>query len=192
MNDISADRLVHVVFLFPDGRRVWFSHTDRRQHPKTFQWITQPIADDDPRKSRPMRYDVAFMAAKRWREEFGYNVRLALEQFGEFIDEPEQSTPAMAERTPKHASVAGVGDILIVPGSDRFWYVRFPGSAIESLKGNTPEEAQDAFEKMVAYRPELAKWVERYVPPPAQAQAPATQQEPQQPMYRRRPGDIPR
>jgi hypothetical protein len=188
---ITADRLVHVVFVLTNGNRIWFSHTDRRQHPRTFEWQTVPVADDDPRQSRPMRYDMALMAAKRWREEFHYSVRLALEQYGEFIDEPEQATPALAERTPKHAIVNGI-DILVIPGSDRFYYVRFPGSAIESLKGNTPEEAVDAFEKMVVYRPELAKWVERYVPPAPRAEEPVAQQQTHQQFGRRRPGDVPR
>lgn len=190
LSGLNADTKIHLVFKLRDGRKAWHCGTDRQQHPQTFVWMTLPKLDLDAAASVPMRLDYAVIAARNWRD-LGYNVRLALEPNGEFIDDDPTPIESIAERTPKYAIVAGVGDILIVPGSDKFWYVRFPNSGFESLKANTPEEVVEAFEQIVAVRPQMARFVERYVAP-----EPAVQsvQQPQQaaPQFRRRPGDIPR
>jgi predicted RNase H-like HicB family nuclease len=66
------------------------------------------------------------------------------------------------DRVPHHSVVAGI-DVLISPGSDKYWWVRFPGSGIESLRGATPDEAVQKYAEAVALYPHIAQHVERYV-----------------------------
>jgi hypothetical protein len=72
---------------------------------------------------------------------------------------PPQSSPA-GDRVPHH-----IGDVLIVPGAVRGFYIRFPSTTFESLYGET---ADAAYQKLAEHpcSAELLKVAERYVPPP--------------------------
>ena len=186
MFGLSADRLVHVVFLYPDGHRVWFNHTDRRQDARTFVWVTVPIADDDPRQSKPMRYDMALHAVKRWREELHLNARIALEANGAFIDDE----PAAPTGTPVERENMQYRGVLIRPASCNRWCIRMSNNieTIYSEPGGTPESV---YEKLTTVFPQLVKFAEPYVAPEPTV-TPVQQQQQAVPQYRRRPGDIPR
>jgi hypothetical protein len=87
---IDKSRMVHVVFLNPDGKKMWFVKTDRRLDPKTGQALTFPVADDDPRYSVPMTFEYADVSKRLWSNPpFNLNVRLSLAAgpAAEFIDE---------------------------------------------------------------------------------------------------------
>lgn len=71
-----------------------------------------------------------------------------------------QTEAPVDSRVPHHTVVAGV-DILISPGSDKNWYVRFVGSGIESLRGATPDEAAQKYAEAVALYPHIAQHVEK-------------------------------
>jgi hypothetical protein len=87
MNAVSAGTLVHLIFIDPTShKKSWFVRTDRRQTvSKVYQ--TWPLVDDDPRQSKPVTYDFAIVAQRRWREELNLVFRLSLEPNGKFIDE---------------------------------------------------------------------------------------------------------
>jgi hypothetical protein len=85
-NAVAADRLVHVI-VEQGGRRTFFHHTERVQDDKTKQWFTVPVVDDDPAGSKPMRFDIALVCKRRWTDELGLAVRLALDTTGPYIDE---------------------------------------------------------------------------------------------------------
>lgn len=79
--------------------------------------------------------------------------------FEDVITPPAVQAPA-PERVPHHA-----GEILIVPGADRFWYIRFPASPFESIKGVNPD---DCYRKLIEHprSAEMVPLAERYVAPP--------------------------
>jgi hypothetical protein len=54
--------------------------------------------------------------------------------------------------------------IRIVPGAAGQWYVRFPNSPHESIRGASPEEVLDKFQSH-PWHLELEKFAERYVQP---------------------------
>jgi hypothetical protein len=62
--------------------------------------------------------------------------------------------------------------ILIVPGNPTHWYIRFPNSAFESIRGNTPDEC---YQKLIE-NPRaniLMPLAEKYVAPPEHITTPA-------------------
>jgi len=79
---------------------------------------------------------------------------------------PAAQTP-VAERVPHHA-----GDVLIVPGADRFWYIRFPGSPFESIRGENPDEC---YRKLIGHprSAEMMPLAEKFIPPPERIVTPA-------------------
>lgn len=93
LSGLSSDAKLHLVFTLRNGQKTWCSGTDRKQHPRTFEWLTLPLLDDDARASVPMKIDYAIVAQRRWRE-MGYQLRLALEPNGPPIDdEPVSGAP---------------------------------------------------------------------------------------------------
>ena len=87
---IDKSRMVHVVFLNPNGSRSYFVKTDRRFDRSTGQSTTWPLVDTDPRNSVSMTYELAQISKRLWSNHpFNLNVRLALEAGPkvEFIDE---------------------------------------------------------------------------------------------------------
>lgn len=188
LSGLSSDAKLHLVFTLRNGQKAWCSGTDRKQHPQTFTWMTLPSLNLDAAESVPMTIDFAIVAQRRWQE-MGYVVRLTLEPNGPYLDDDPTPPEMLVERTPKHAIVNGI-DVLIAVGSDRNYWIRFPGSAIESLKGATPQEVVDKYEKTVAVHPQISRFVEKYqaaTPEPQPAAAVQSQQA--GPQFRRRPGD---
>src|SRR5579872_4063432 len=96
---IDKSRLVHVVFVNPNGTKLWFVKTDRRIDPKTGQAFTLPVADDDPHNSVPMTFEFADVSKRLWSNPpFNLNVRLALAAgpIAEFIDDGSPSSPSVS------------------------------------------------------------------------------------------------
>ena len=58
-----------------------------------------------------------------------------------------------------------VDGILIVAGQSSNYYIRFPNSPFESLRGGTPDEVYGKYLEAVALRPMLAEYAEKYVTP---------------------------
>jgi hypothetical protein len=81
--------------------------------------------------------------------------------FDDVIAPPVAEAPAQ-DRVPMH-----VGDVLIVPGNPprNGFYIRFPGTSLESIWGST---ADDVYKKLVEHprAAELMPLAERFVPPP--------------------------
>jgi hypothetical protein len=93
---IDKSRLVHVVFVNPDGKKMWFVKTDRRIDPKSGQAFTLPVIDDDPHNSVPMTFEYADVSKRLWSNPpFNLNVRLALAAgpTAEFIDTGDEPSP---------------------------------------------------------------------------------------------------
>jgi hypothetical protein len=87
---IDRKRLIHVVFIAPDGSRSYFVRTDRRFDSKTGQSVTWPLVDTEPRNSVSMIYEFAEVSKKLWSgPPFNLTVRLALEAGpnADFVDE---------------------------------------------------------------------------------------------------------
>jgi hypothetical protein len=87
LNSLSSNALVHLIFKYPDGKRVWFCRTDRKRDDQTGQWHTFPIADDDASQSKSMTFEIGLICQRRWRDELGQHWRMALEPYGNFVDE---------------------------------------------------------------------------------------------------------
>jgi hypothetical protein len=117
------------------------------------QPVQFPIFDDENSK----QVDLAFAldARERWRKDFGINVQITFEKYGPPIDE-DRGAPALEQDIRQAQFVRfsnGLG-LLVTPGrrpEGPCWFVRaadIPAfadgarhTAIESLAGNTPEEA---------------------------------------------------
>ena len=89
MNTINKSRMVHLCFLGSKGERYWFVKTDQKFNQTTGQWVTVPIADDDPAKSVPMSFEYAQICVDRWQKRpLNLDVRITLEpgDQADFID----------------------------------------------------------------------------------------------------------
>jgi hypothetical protein len=75
------------------------------------------------------------------------------------VEEPVEFAPD--NRLPVYDDVSGV---RIVPGAAGAWYIRFPNSPYESIRGITAEETLKKYNEHPQHL-ELSRWVERYVPP---------------------------
>lgn len=106
--------------------------------------------------------------------------------FGDRYDNISTARSPAAEERVNHHVLVGDADVLIVPGTPRGYYIRFPGSAFESIYGDTPDAVAELYRQQVTLRPELANFAERYIPP-----APPEPQSPQPPRIgRMRPGSL--
>lgn len=72
---------------------------------------------------------------------------------------PTTPTPSTAERTAHH-----VGSVLIIPGATKGFYIRFPGKAIESIYGDTPDLCYSRLANHPQFS-ELVTYAERYDEP---------------------------
>jgi hypothetical protein len=73
---------------------------------------------------------------------------------------PVTAPPSLQDRVPHQCN-----GILIVPGNPSDWYIRFPGTAIESIRGQSPDEC---YRKLVEHplAAELLPQAEKFIPLP--------------------------
>lgn len=193
-----------VVYERSDGQRFYYSREietrDRYNQPRS-----QPHFSDDARQARKLMTAQEAVARRdafrtTWPEATFFIEAINGEGGRLFENRTAEvaRTEAPVDNRVPHHTVVGDIDILIVPGSDRYWYVRFPGSGIESLRGATSDEAAQAYAAAVELYPHIAEHVERHVvPEPSEAQLRAqienAKLEIEQAKFgpgRRRPGDI--
>jgi hypothetical protein len=155
------------------GERVWLAahETVRNQ---LGELVIKPEFDDDPREAKPMAYSTALILKRRLESEgvIGkglYDVHFSLHPTGDEVGAGHTT----AAPTDDNRVVMQYRGLLVRPGIDvkhgRVWYVKFPGTAIESIRGATIEEAVDkCYERNLQDKAEQAP-----APPPAPPEQPA-------------------
>jgi hypothetical protein len=135
-----------------DGHRCWFAGT-YRDTTVNFKPVQIPQFDDETGKQVSLEFAVA--AQKRWREDFGITVSVALEKYGQPIATDYQQSPT--ERSADHpvrfvplvgGGVDGLGYFVRFSPERREWYCRADmiDSMVaqhrdrETLWAQTPEE----------------------------------------------------
>jgi hypothetical protein len=144
--------LVYLVSTSKDGRRCWFVNTDTRLN-KYQQPIQVPQFDDE--NSKPVTLEFALDAKARWKREFGIDCYIAVEKFGQFIeDDHGPQAPDQDLRQPQFVPFTNGLGLIVTPGNTpkgQAWFVKasdIPAfkidgrhTAIESVSGGTPVEA---------------------------------------------------
>jgi hypothetical protein len=171
VNNIRSDSNIFIYFISDRDRRgrLWVVELENSRD-KFGNLVLEPLLNTDPRNAKSFRYDLAQLAARRFASEGlvppGYATKFSLEKSNS-SDEISaiETAPTYQDdrRVPMHYK-----GLLAVPGRDtrtgeECWWVRFPGQNIESIRGNSVEEAVDrVFER------NLQHLAERYeAPPPA-------------------------
>jgi hypothetical protein len=175
---LSANTHIFVVAITPDGVRHWLIKPENKRDEKTGRLRLWPTWGPSE-QAQPLTLEIAQIFRRRFEEENGVMVRFALSAGSEdFVEEHSVLTPSTVR-----GPMAFRG-LLAVPGIHRgepCWFVRFPGTSIESLRGPSPEEViNNAYE-----RPDLLQHAEK-APTPV---APVEQKVQQPAMPRLRPGD---
>ena len=156
MNDLSAQKPVHIVRILRSGQRAWLASVanDRDRFGQTLLKVDW---DDDFRQSHTLTFEFANIVRRRLLEEKRLDVHFALEPNGPFIDEPEPlaSSSRFEDSRQEHfvaLDVQGRG-FIVVPGHHQnfgpSWFVRALDQptlsdrrhGIESVHGATPQEA---------------------------------------------------
>jgi hypothetical protein len=168
----------NVYIFFHDSRygRIWVSGTELIKS-KFGEWVLVPTLDDEARNAKSWRYDLAVIAARRFNTE-GYLNPSVYQAC--FTLSPSNSAEEIASATTTSAPsednrvIMQYRGLLVRPGTDvkygRCWFVKFPGQQIESVRGDSPE---DAVEKV--YERNLQDKAEKFdAPPPEPIAPPAT------------------
>jgi hypothetical protein len=109
-------------------------------------WVLVPTLDDEQQNATPFSYEMALLIRRRLVEEQpNRDIRLSLTPTGEEIDSGFSTTSTPDKDGRQVMSYKG---LLVYPGFNSrqgipCWYCRFPGHAIESVSGETPEQAVD-------------------------------------------------
>jgi hypothetical protein len=126
---------VFIIAETKDGRRCWFSGTYKDEI-RNFKPIQIPQFDDETGKEVSLEFAVA--ARKRWKEDFGITVSIAIEKYGQPI--PTDDQQPLSERPADHPSrfvplvgggVDGLGYFVRFSPERREWYCR--ADMIESM-----------------------------------------------------------
>jgi hypothetical protein len=137
---ISASTSVFPFFFHPQTKqRVWIASLESKRDTRTGRLYLWPNLDDDPATAQKFRYDYALVMQRRFREELPpqYDVHFSLEPNGQEVDRAVNSSPVQAGRT-----ATPFKGVLVVPGNGNpHWFVRYPGTAIESTRGDSVEDA---------------------------------------------------
>jgi hypothetical protein len=180
MNSINKSTPVHI-FVVANGIRHHLvkAETKRNDRGEIVLWPVWGELKD----SKPLTYEMACVFRERYVRENKTQVHFTLQAGGEVVD--DKPLAAQAEDYTKRVEMSYRG-LNVVPGFDTrnqtpCWYVRFPNTSIESIRGATIELAvEKAYE-----RPDLLPHAERA---PEQA---AETEEPRKPAGPRiRPGDL--
>jgi len=144
--------LVYLVSTSKGGRRCWFVNTDTRLN-KYKQPVQFPLFDDE--NSRQVSLEFALDAKERWLKEFGISCHIALEKFGNFVEEDRGTvTPEQDLRQPQFVPFTNGLGLIVTPGNTtkgQAWFVKASDipvfkidgrhTAVESVSGATPIEA---------------------------------------------------
>jgi hypothetical protein len=121
---------------------VWVAGIDTVQN-RLGEKILKPVLDNDPHAAQSFRYDIAIIAKRRFEFEgcidsFLYSFHCSLTATGEEVASGNTTSAPQADGR----VIMQYRGLLVHPGyGNAFWWVKFPGTAIESVKGNTPEDA---------------------------------------------------
>jgi len=139
MSSISQNTYVYPWF-YNNGQRVWISAVESKRNLKTGALVLWPLLDDDPSRAQKYLYSYALVMKRRFSEELPsqYDVHFSLTATGEEVARGEiNSSPDRDSRV-----IMSYKGLLVHPGNgNKFWWVKFPGTTIESIKAETPEEA---------------------------------------------------
>jgi hypothetical protein len=89
---LSRHTRVHIIFLQPNGDRVWLNRVEQRQHP-VFGLVTAPVWDDEQKNSKPVSFEFALLLRRHWLEQ-GRVVHFALIPTGDFVAEDQTDIKA--------------------------------------------------------------------------------------------------
>jgi hypothetical protein len=168
MSNISPSTPVYLWVYHPphSGQRAWLkSHEIVRN--KLGDLVVLPTLDDDPATAVSMRYDLAVILKRRLETEnvinaAAYSAHFSLSPTGEEV----AGGNTTSSPTDDNRVVMSYRGILARPGISvnhgRCWFVKFPGHAIESVRGATPEEVVN-----MVYERNLQGKAEQAPPPPA-------------------------
>lgn len=189
MSDIAATTPVFIwVSDLRTGKRLWVADTENVRN-KRNDLVLKAALDNEDRFAKSFPFSLAIIIKRRLESEGllhqSYKISFSLSADGDPIALRE-NTRSSGEDKRVPMNYKGLN---AVPGFDTrnqtpCWYVRFPDTNIESLRGATVEEAVDK----VYERPDLLPHAERA---PVQVQV----EEPEEPKpkrkgYRTRPGDL--
>jgi hypothetical protein len=183
MSDISSSTMVHVVGIAPDGHREYLVKPELHRNAKQ-ELELWPIWSKEPRDSRSMNYEMAQLFQQRMRREHGTVIHFTLSAGADQFIQTREPSDRMDFGNRPNMAYKG---LLAVPGYDvrnqkPVYYVRFPKSNIESVRGDTVEEAVDkVFERNLQQYAEKAP----AMPPPEPPKVDVPYTGP-----RLRPGDI--
>jgi hypothetical protein len=177
---VNAATFVFPFFFHPQTKqRVWIASLESKRDAGTGRLVLWPNLDDDPALAQKFRYDYALVMQRRFRDELPpqYDVHFAfLEPNGQEVERVVNSSSNQASRT-----TTPFKGVLVVPGNGNpHWFVRYPGTAIESTRGDSVE---DAYSKCVERG--LLQYAERA---PKEPTPPTPTQ--QGPVHRIRPGSL--
>ena len=167
------------------GQRVWIASYETVRN-KVGDLVIDPKLDGDPREAMGLPYQAALILKRRLESEgvisHLYAVRFSLHPTGDEVGAGNtNSAPTDDNRT-----VMVYRGLLVRPGigvnHGRCWFVKFPGTAIESVRGHTPEEAVNT-----VYERGLQDKAEQAPPPPPAPEPPAPKKNHG---ARIRPGDL--
>jgi hypothetical protein len=127
---------------------------------------TQPFFDEDVRKARRLNTPTEACARRDSFKRMWPTSRFFIESCagGDILFEDRSSEVSRTE-APTARKNYHVDGILIVAGQSSNYYIRFPNSPFESLRGETPDEVYGKYLEAVALRPILAEYVEKYQTP---------------------------
>jgi hypothetical protein len=157
---------VHIVFRLkgrPAAEKFYYQR-DGSQFVEGGRYAPMPEITADVRAPLTLHArEFAVAVRDRWRKVFGNNYDIYLESpdgTGPLLEAREVTEAPVPDRVPMH-----VGDVLIVPGNPKGFYIRFPQTSIESIWGET---ADACYQKLVEHplAVELMPLAEKFVPPP--------------------------
>jgi hypothetical protein len=187
MSNIGPSTTVYIFFHDPRYDRVWLASYEIVRN-RLGDLIMKPELDADPRCAMSCRYEMAIIIKRRLETEGYLNPSIYEAHFSLTPTGDEVAAGNNTSAPDKDGRVImQYRGLLVRPGHDvnhgRCWFVKFPGQGIESIRGNSPEEAVDkVFER------NLQDKAEKYDAPPPEPQAPPAQNPHNG--YRLRPGSL--
>jgi hypothetical protein len=153
MSDIAATTPVFIWFRdLETGKRLWVADTESVRN-KRNELVFKAVLDNEDRFAKSFQFQFALVIKRRLESEGllnqAYQICFSLSADGDPIALRENTRSSGDDkRVPMNYR-----GLLAVPGFNTrdqtpCWYVRFPNQSIESVRGNTPEEAVDnAYER---------------------------------------------
>jgi hypothetical protein len=174
MSNISERTNVYLWTYHPphSGQRAWVAETNLVRN-NLGNLILKPELDTDPKCAMSFRYSVGVIAKRRFETEgyinpTNYDFHFSLTATGEEIATGNVTSAPIADGR----TIMYYRGLIARPGVDvnhgRVWYVRFPGQAIEGIRGDSAEDAVNkTYERNLQHLAEAAPPPEPEVVPPA-------------------------